>query len=241
MADLGSSSAPPASQPRRLAPQASSSSSSSSSRRPAVAPSSFEPSTLLEPLQRARAQFSKLSPNEKAVASAVAACAGTVLVFQGYRKWWRRVRTVDHVLPRMLEGRTWVRGVVTRSVPYSVPSPSSSSYRADGDVPLAASATATASACSIPQLSGAGWPSGGSRPTPKVRPPELGQLAGALVALWLARADMTVARRRSPERDAQHPDRRRRRARGRALWPAGAFLNARASPSSSPRARVLPG
>jgi hypothetical protein len=95
----------------------SSSAGPGSRRRVAVAPSVSEPSTLLVPFQLAGAQFAKLSPNEKAAASAVLACSATILVFQGYRKWWRRVRSVDHVLPRMLGGSTWVRGTVTRCAP----------------------------------------------------------------------------------------------------------------------------
>lgn len=77
-------------------------------------PSAFELSTLLVPFQMAGAQFAKLSPNEKAAASAVFACGTTIVVFQAYRRSWRRIRNVGHVLPHMLEGKTWIRGTVTR-------------------------------------------------------------------------------------------------------------------------------
>lgn len=94
----------------------SSSAGPSSSRRVVVASAAFEPSTLLAPFKAVGNHLVNLSPNEKAVASALLACGTTVIVFQGYRKYWRRIRSVDHVLPRMLQGKTWVRGTVTRCV-----------------------------------------------------------------------------------------------------------------------------
>lgn len=73
----------------------------------------FEPSSLLQLLQQTQAQFAALTPNQRALASAVGASSGTALIYLSYRKWWRRIPTADFVLPRMTGGKTWIKGVVT--------------------------------------------------------------------------------------------------------------------------------